>query len=227
MSARHAAVFVTFLAMAACASPTSPYESVGTPILSVRCGGDGSTQMECSAATTCEGLTCNGLARNVTAEATWTVVGSSVRHVGGGRFAADANGAATVSASLPREGLESRLVAVEVFPGRQPQEVYRLFGRVGHGEMSTGPFPVPVIDQALDGVPVEIVTGLAAGRQAVTGRPAEPRPGLPSSLSQPGEFEIMGVPDGDLTLLVRPPGQQVVFVHLRHPHFLPAILIPR
>lgn len=234
MSARHAVLVATLLAAAACSSPTSPGDGANgrfsPTVLAVSCFGDGSAELACNARTTCAGLACTpeeSRDRDVTAEAAWAAVGSSVRHAGGGRFASVNNGAAAVVATLARLGLQSSPLAVEAFLGRQPQQVYRMFGRVGHGEMSTGPFPVPTIDQALDGVTVDIITGFAAGRQAVTGRPADPRLGLPSSLSQPGEFEIMGVPDGELTLWVRPPGQPPLFVHLRSPHFLPAILVPR
>jgi len=117
-----------------------------------------------------------------------------VRIVSPGIIEAVAPGDTAIRASHPLGGEGSR--AISVFPGTAPLATTVLSGSVVDGSDPARP--------PLNGATVQVLTGLVAGKTAVSGTPAPFLPGFwpPNGNFPAGMFEIFGVPSDAYRLRV-------------------------
>lgn len=89
-------------------------------------------------------------------------------------------------------------IPIAVFAGTAPLETYEYEGTVYDGG---GASRTP-----LNGASVEILTGLVAGRQTISGSQPDFFPGATVPPAVPGHYAFFGVPSGTYRLRVSKPG---------------------
>ena len=124
----------------------------------------------------------------VTSAAVWTVGDPTVARVAApGVLQAVGRGDTVVRASW--QGIESEGRPVAVFPGTAPLPTNEIFGTV----LQRGRTPA---DGAINGVVVEILDGLVAGRSTISGVPPPLLPGYFGPFGGAGYYRLLGVPPG-------------------------------
>ena len=186
--------------LAACGSPTAPDQRTGPITVTISCTPKDARTTTCSASVSCGLYGClPNTPADATSTSTWTSENPSiVRVVSAGIVEAVAPGDTVIRTSHPLAGDGSR--SISVFPGTAPLATSVLAGSVVDGSDPARP--------PLNGATVQILTGLVAGKTAVSGVPPPFLPGFwePSPNFPAGSFDIFGVPQDTYRLRVAKAG---------------------
>lgn len=188
-------------AAGACGSqPFTEPDRFGIPTVIVSCDHATDAELNCRVPVVCADIyPCKGqLPPDVTATATWSVDDSSIAQVvTPGTLMSVGVGNTVVRASAASFGSGSHTVAV--FGGTVPLPTFSLQGFVYSGtNRATG---------GIDGATIEVVSGLIAGRRAVSGAAPDPVPGFVAIRpAVAGTFILNGVPAGTIRLRVTAAG---------------------
>ena len=177
-------------------TPTSP-ERYGLPFAYIICDGpSGTITTACRAPVSCSMYRCPaGTPTDVTAVAVWTVDNTAVaRVVAPGVVESVRDGHTVLRASWTHS---SYFVPIGVFPGTGPLQTYEYAGMVFDGAAAPR--------TPLDGVTVEIISGLAAGRTTVSGAMPDLLPGS-TAFPGSGRYIFFGIPSGTYRLRLSKPG---------------------
>lgn len=180
----------------ACGSPTAPDRRTGPVTVAISCTPRDARISTCSANVSCGLYGCPpNTPADATASSTWTSENPSiVRVVSAGVVEAIATGDTVIRTSHALAGDGSR--SLSVFPGTAPLATYALAGSVVDGSDAARP--------PLNGATVQVLTGLVAGKTAVSGIAPPFLPGFwqPGPNYPPGSFDIFGVPQDTYRLRV-------------------------
>lgn len=188
-----ALAIVALLAAGCGASPTAP-ERHGPITVEIRCAPADTETARCTAPISCGLYGCpSGMPRDITATASWTVEDQAVaRVVGPGEIVRVAPGDTVVRVS--QAGVGENLWPISVFAGTAPLQTFIITGSVSDGGDPAHP--------PLDGVTLEILDGLVAGRRQTSGIAPAFMPGYwaPTGFFQRGQYEFFGIPSGTYRL---------------------------
>ena len=194
-------LLLVILSGACNSAPTTP-ERHGIPQIVVACDSPTTVSLtSCRATVYCSLYSCEPtIPHDVTTAAEWTSDAPGiVRIASPGLLEAVSPGNTVVRAKWTYAGgPTSSFVSVAVFVGTAPLQTYEYEGNVYDGG---GPPRTP-----LNGALVEIVTGLVAGRQTVSGNPPDFLPGATILPPVPGHYGFFGVPQGTYRLRVSKSG---------------------
>jgi len=193
-------VGLTLPAVACGSTPTAP-ERHGIPQVHLVCTVVSDTATVCRAPITCELYPCaSGTPSDVTQVADWKTDDPSVATVVGPGIVTSAGVGNTVLRVAWKDTnfTTTYFIPIAVFTGTAPLLTYEYEGTIYDGG---GPPRTP-----LNGALVEILTGLVAGRQTISGNQPDSFPGATIPPRTAGHYAFFGIPSGTYRLRVSKPG---------------------